>query len=115
MEVLKVKGTRDKPQHIPSTVKTVLPSYILTEHMDVTLTTDFLAVNINFLLHTKSCKLHFHTAVPVKDRTKVTILKHIKTAFDLHKTRGFLVNELIADNKFACIKDQIISVLLNLW
>ena len=114
VEVLKGKGTRAKPQHIPSTVKTVLPSYILTEHKDVTLTADFLAVNGNFVLHTKSRKIHFRTAVSVQDRTKATILKHIKTTITLHNTRGFEVNELIADNEFSCIKDDIISVLLNL-
>ena len=70
VEVLKGKGTRDKPQHIPSTVKMVLPPYILTEHRDVTLTADFLEVNGNFFLHTKSRKLHFRTVVPVQDRTK---------------------------------------------
>ena len=114
VEVLKGKGIRDKPQHIPSTAKTVLLSYILTEHRDVTLTADFLVVSGNFFLHTKSRKLHFRTVVPVQDRKKATILKHIKTAFDLHNTRGFLVNELIADIEFACIKDQIIPVSLNL-
>ena len=56
----------------------------------------------------------FRTVVNVQDRTKATILKHINTAFDLHNTGGFLVNELKADNEFACIKDQIILVSLNL-
>ena len=51
VEVLKGKGTRTKPQHIPSMVKTVLPPYILTEHKDVTLTADFLVVNVIFFLH----------------------------------------------------------------
>ena len=50
----------------------------------------------------------------MQDRTKATILKHIKPAIALHTTRGFVVNELIADNEFACIKDDIIPVLLNL-
>ena len=73
VEVLKGKDTRAKPQHIPSIVKTVLPSYILNEHRDVTLTADFLAVNGNFFLHTKSHKIHFRTVVPVQDRKKATI------------------------------------------
>ena len=77
VEVLKGKGTCTKPQHIPSMVKTVLPSYILTEHKDVTLTADFLVVNGNFFLHTKSRKIHFCTVVLVQDRTKATILKHV--------------------------------------
>ena len=68
------------------------------EHQDVTLTTDFFAVNGNFFLHTKSHKLHFRTAAAVQDRTKATILKHIKPAIALRTTRGFVVNELIADN-----------------
>ena len=114
VEVFKGKGTRTRPQHIQSTVKTVLPSYMLTEHKDITLTADFFAVNGNFFLHTKSRKLHFRTAAAVHDRTKATILKHNKPAIALHATRGFVVNELIADNKFACIKDDIIPVLLNL-
>ena len=114
MEVLKGKGTRVKPQHIPSTVNTVLPSYILTEHKDVSLTADFLVVNGNFSSHTKSRKIHFCTVVPIQDRSKATILKHVKTTVDLHTTRGFIVNEIIADNEFACIKDKIIPVLLNL-
>ena len=84
VEVLQGKGTRTWPQHIPSTVKTVLPSYmpsyILMEHQDVTLTADFFAVNGNFFLHTKSRKLHFRTAVAVQDLIKATTLKHIKTA-----------------------------------
>ena len=50
VEVLKGKGTRAKPQHIPSTVKMVLPYYILTEHRDVTLAADFIVVNGNFFL-----------------------------------------------------------------
>ena len=62
VEVLKGKDTRTRPQHIPSMVKTVLPSYILTEHKDVTLTADFFAVNGKFFLHTKWRKLYFRTA-----------------------------------------------------
>ena len=65
-------------------------------------------------LHTKSRKLHSRIAAAVQDHTKATILKHIKPAIVLHNTRGFVINELIADNKFACIKDDIIPVLLNL-
>ena len=84
------------------------------EHKDVTRTADFLVVNRNFFLHTKSRKIHFHTVVPVQDRTKATILKHVKTAIALHNTRGFVVNELIADNEFSCIKDDSNPVLLNL-
>ena len=84
VEVLKGKGTCVKPQHTPSTVKTVLPVYIITDHKDVTLTADFLAVNGNFCLHTKSCKIHFRTVAPVQDRTMVTILKHVKKAIALH-------------------------------
>ena len=38
----------------------------------------------------------------------------MQNAVALHNTRGFVVNELIADNEFSCIKDDIISVLLNL-
>ena len=95
-------------------MKTVLPSYILTEHQDVTLTADFFAVNGNFFLHTKSRKLHFRIAAVVQDCTKATIMKHIKPAIALHNTRDFVVNELIADNEFVCIKDIIIPVLLNL-
>ena len=91
-------------------MKAVLPSYILNEHRDVTLTADFLAVNVNFSLHTKSRKIHFRTVVPVQDLKQATILKHVQTAFELHNTCGFLVNELIADNELACIKDQIITV-----
>ena len=68
VEVLKGKGTRVKPQHIPSTVKTVL-QYILREHKDVTLTSDFMVVNGNFFLHTKSRKIHFHTVAPLQCRT----------------------------------------------
>ena len=95
-------------------MKTVLPPYILTEHKDVILTADLLAINGNFFLHTKSRKIHFRTAVPMQDRTKATILKHVKTAITLHNTRSFVINELIADNEFSCIKDDIIPVLLNL-
>ena len=112
--VLKGKGTRTRPQHIPSTVKVVLPSYIFTEHQDITLTADLFAVNGNLFLHTKSRMLHFRTAVAVQDRTKATIPKHIKPAIALHNTRSFVFNELIADNVFECIKDDIIPVLLNL-
>ena len=35
-------------------------------------------------------------------------------AIALHNTRGFIANELKTDNEFACIKDEIIPVLLNL-
>ena len=114
VEVLKGKGTCTKPQHVPSTVKTVLPLYILMEHKEVTLTADFLAVNGNIFLHTKSRKIHFRTAVPVQDCTKATILKHVKTTITLHNALGFVVNELIVNDKFSCIKDGIIPVLLNL-
>ena len=114
VEALKGKGTCVKLQHIPSTVKTVLTSYILAKHNNITLIADFLALNGHFLLHTKSRKIHFRTVVPIQDRTKATILKHVKMAINLHTTRGFIVNELIGDDEFACIKDKIIPVLLNL-
>ena len=71
-------------------------------------------MNGNFFLHTKSPKLHFRTAAAMQDCTKAAILKHIKPAIALQTTRGSVVNELIADNEFACIKKYIITVLLNL-
>ena len=40
--------------------------------------------------------------------------KHVKKSITLHNTCGFIVNELIADIEFACIKDKSIPVLLNL-
>ena len=92
----------------------MLPPYILTEHKDVILTANFLAVIGNYFLYTKSHKIHLRTAVPVQDRAKATILKHVKTAIALHNTRGFVVNELIADNAISCIKDDSNPVLLNL-
>ena len=67
---------------------------------------DFLAVNGNFFLHTKSRKIHFSTVAPVQDRTMATISNHVKKAISLHNTRDFIVNELIADNEFACIKND---------
>ena len=40
-------------------------------------------------------------------------MKHVKTAIALPSFRGFVVNELITDNNFSCITDDIIPVLLN--
>ena len=91
-------------------MKTVLPSYILGEDKDVTPYRGLLRSQWQF---------HFayqvsQDTVAVQDRTKNTILKHMKTAIAVHNTRSFVGNELIADNEFACIKKYIITVLLNL-
>jgi hypothetical protein len=113
-ELLQGKTKRVTPAPVPSSTIVNLPSYILREHGTVTIAIDFFAVNGNYFLHTKSRKLHFRTTKPVANRAKSTMLPIIKQVIKLYSNRGFAIHELVSDNKFACISDDISPIQVNI-
>jgi hypothetical protein len=51
---------------------------------------------------------------PVQDRTKGTILRETKAAINLYQARGLTVCDVHADNEFACIRDDIRPIAMNI-
>ena len=113
-ELLQGKTKRVTPAPVSSTTIVNLPSYILREHGTVTIAIDFFAVNGNYFLHTKSRKLHFRTTKTVANRSKSTMLPIIKQVIKLYSNRDFAIHELVGDNEFACISDDISPIQVNI-
>ena len=108
----KIKRVTQAP--VPSTTIVNLPSYILKEHGTVTIAIDFFAVNDNYFLHTRSRKLYVCTTKPVANCAKSTMLLIIKQVIKLYSNRGFAVHELVGDNKFECISNDITPIQANI-
>ena len=110
---LKANSVKSKPTIVPSFVPTSLPSYILQEHMDITLCTDFFYVQSQVFLYILSRKVKFHCIANVNDRSKNTMLKYIKAATQMYHERGFRVRHLVADLEFEPVKDDILPIRLE--
>ena len=106
-KLLQGKTKRVTPAFVPNTTIVNLPSYILKEHGTVTIAIDFFAVNDNYFLHTKSRKLHFRTTKPVASRAKSTMLPIINQVIKLYSNRSFTIHELVGDNEFEYISNNI--------
>jgi len=114
VEVLKGKTTRARPEILPSQSLVKLPSYIHDKHQQVTLGIDLLSVNGNYFLHTISRNIQFHTTSPIPNCTKKQLVRRLEPVFQQYHSRGFEIDEVLADNEFQCIEADILPARLNL-
>jgi hypothetical protein len=91
----------------PNFTAVVLPPSVLDHYRDVTLCVDFFFVQGHIFLHTIFRDIFFHTVRSVPDRTRATITKEISAVIKLYSSRGFRVCALHADNEFACARDAV--------
>jgi hypothetical protein len=115
LATLKGKTIRGQPTpHVPSFLAVPIPAPILEHHHEVTLCADFFFVQGQALLHIISRKIQHRIVSAVNDRSKDTIIKNLDQAIRLYNSRGFIITDLHTDNKFACIRDHIAPINLNL-
>ena len=115
-EIATIKGktTRIKPKHAPNTTTIPLPRTTQDFHSAVTLCIDFFYVNGIPLLHTISRSYKFRTIEEVDNRAQNTMINGIKRVVNLYKCRGITIDNIHADNKFACCKGALGSIKLNI-
>jgi len=114
VEVLKGKTTRARPTIVPSQPLIKLPPYIHDKHQQVTLCIDLLSVNGNYFLHTIARNIRFRTTSPIPNRAKKQLIRRIDPVFQQYHSRGFEIDEVLADNEFQCIEADILPTRLNL-
>jgi Reverse transcriptase (RNA-dependent DNA polymerase)/Zinc knuckle len=115
-DIATIKGTttRSEPSsHLPTFEAVPLPPPILEHHMNVTLCVDFFFVQGIAFLHTISRGIGFRTVSYVTDRNKPTIVKEMKAVLHLYQCRGFTINDIHCDNEFACLRDLVRPIQLN--
>ena len=113
--VLKGKTTRSAAApRAPTFVAAAIPPPILEHHRDVTVCADFFFVQGLPFFHTISRDIGYRTAAPVADRSKTTILRHLRDIFTRYTTRGFTVRDVHGDNELECTRTSILPIGLNI-
>ena len=77
------------------------------------ITANFFYVQGMLFLHTKSRKLKLRTLTSVENRSKKTIVTELKKIFNIYTSRGFVVERVIANLEFECVRDNILPVQLT--
>jgi hypothetical protein len=111
---LKGKMTRaGGARHVPAFTAVPLPPPVLEHYRNVVLCFDFFFVQGHIFLHSISRDIHFRTVSSVPDRTRATILKEVTAIIQLYHRRGFRVCDLHVDNEFACVRDALHPIHMN--
>ncbi|GAX15524.1 hypothetical protein FisN_6Hu141 [Fistulifera solaris] len=116
-DVPKLKGTTTAgppPAHVPDQVRLAVPMSILLHHDHVTLAVDYVFVNKIPFLVTISRNIGWRTIAPVPDRSKTVMLKEIRRLLDIYRSRGLPVTAIHGDNEFACLRDDLGPVVLDI-
>jgi len=92
----------------------VVQRAILSHISPVTLAIDLVYVNKIPFLTTISRNIGWHTIAPVPNQQKVTILKELNCLITIYRNRGLPVNSIHGDNEFACLRDDIGSIHLDI-
>ena len=91
-----------------------IPAPILEHQRNVTLCVDFFFVQGLGFLHTISRGIGFRTVVPVADRSYKTILKEVTRVINIYQTRGLNVLDVHADSEFACLREALRPISMNI-
>jgi hypothetical protein len=90
-----------------------LPPPVLEHFRNEVLGVDFIFIQGHVFLHNISRDIQFRTVSAVPDRKHSTMVKELKSIIRLYACRGFSVRDFHADNEFACIRDDIHPIHLN--
>ena len=105
--------TRNKLKAIPDYVPFALPPEPLKEFHRINLATDIFFVQGRVHQHTICRRIKFRTVERLKNMTKGEILKSLKKIIHLYTTsRGFTVEQVMADNQYECIRVDIMPIML---
>jgi hypothetical protein len=111
---LKGKTNRGQPAtRIPDFTAVPIPAPILMYHQNITLCIDFFFVQGQCFLHTISRKLQYRTVHPVDNRHASTIHTCIDRVVKQYTSRGFIVNCIIADIEFECVRTMLQNIHLD--
>ena len=116
-DIPKLKGTTTNGPpvaHVPNQNLMEVPRSILLHNSSVTLAIDFVYVNKIPFLTTISRNIGWRTIAPVPNRQKGTILKELNRLIVIYSNRGLPINSIHGDNEFACIRDDIGSIHLDI-
>jgi len=116
-DIPKLKGTTTNGPpvaHVPDQNVVEVPRSILLHNSSVTLAIDFVYVNKIPFLTTISRNIGWRTIAPVPNRQKGTILKEINRLTTIYKNRGLPIVSIHGDNEFACIRDDISPIHLDI-
>jgi Zinc knuckle len=115
LATLKGKTTKQNTNtHIPSTVASHLPNYILDHHREVTLCIDIFFVQGQRFYHTISRKIKFRTIAPITTATKTILQEQTTAVINAYHNRGFLVTNIHADGAFECLREMVAPTILNI-
>ena len=109
MEAIKGKSTRKTPDRVVTNI-VALPAEILEKNKIITLDIDIFFTNkIPFLL-SLSQAIILNTIQHLTDRKKNSLLAAITLICNLYYRRGFLVKYINADNEFAHLKPDLLTI-----
>ena len=91
--------TRSTPRKV-STLTTSIPPYILNNYPTLQLYIDFVYINKQPFLHTKSSHIKFLTIQHAINRTQGTIKRLLISTIDKYHSRGFTITDIFGDNEF---------------
>jgi hypothetical protein len=86
--------------HVPLSVPTSVPPYILTDHSQVILCVDFFYVQGLPFLHIISRTLSYRHTFAVSDRSAATVLPLLQEVLSHYRSRGFSPAAIHADSEF---------------
>ena len=91
--------TRSTPRKV-STLTTSIPPHILNNYPTLQLYIDFVYINKQPFLHTKSSHIKFLTIQHAINRTQGTIKRLLISTIDKYHSRGFTITDIFGDNEF---------------
>jgi hypothetical protein len=111
LAAIKGKTTRSAAAaHVRTFEAVPIPSHITEHHRNLTLCIDFFFVQGITFLHSVSRKIGFRTVAQVPNRTRATILREVQSIVRLYQARGFVVQDVHADNEYECIRNDMLPV-----
>jgi len=116
-DIPKLKGTTTNGPpvaHVPDQYVAEVPWSILLHNSSVILAIDFVYVNKIPFLTTISRNIGWRTIAPVPNLQKGTILNELNRLIAIYNNHGLPINSIYGDNEFACIRDDIGSIHLDI-
>ena len=111
---LKGRTRRKKPNRVPSVDIIPLPEYVLQWHSNVTLCVDCFYINKMAFLHTISRDICFRTVEYLAEERKSFLLSGIRQVIKFYEDRGLVVQCVRGDGQFACLKEDLRPVILQI-
>jgi len=75
---------------------------------------DIFYVNGNPFFHTISRLIDFRTVATIPSRSKTVLLRETKAVLNMYEARGYNVPDINADKEFACIRNDVLPIHMNI-